>query len=80
MLINLLFQSNNLRLKYSHGHPVLTCTFQDPIHVWSGSLDGALKTFDINSSSESTIGQHENAIRYEKFFLNQQNLALQSYM
>jgi hypothetical protein len=38
-------------------------TFQDPIHVWSGSLDGALKTFDINASAEATIGHHENAIR-----------------
>ena len=63
MQLNKYFQSNNLRLKYSHDHPVLTCTFQDPIHVWSGSLDGVLKTFDINSSVESTIGQHDNAIR-----------------
>lgn len=60
-------QSNNLRLKYTHGHPVLTCTFQDPIHVWSGSLDGALKTFDINASNESTIGHHDNAIRCVEF-------------
>ena len=29
--------SNSLRLKYSHGgRPVLSCAFQDPIHVWSG--------------------------------------------
>ena len=29
--------NNNLRLKYSHADsPVLSCAFQDPIHVWSG--------------------------------------------
>ena len=86
--------SNSLRLKYSHGgRPVLSCAFQDPIHVWSGGknnlgkfwskrqlifgqerplhdimflligLDGELKTFDINSATDSSVGQHDNAIR-----------------
>ena len=26
-------------------------------------LDGELKTFDINSTTDSTVGQHDNAIR-----------------
>jgi len=58
---------NSLRLKYAHAHPVLSCAFQDPIHVWSGSLDGKLKTFDINSSADTGVGGgnegHDNAIR-----------------
>lgn len=55
--------NNTLRVKYPHMMPVLDCCFQDPIHVWSGGLDAQLKTFDINSSTETTFGTHENAIR-----------------
>jgi len=64
--------NNNLRVKYAHQHPVLCCAFQDPIHVWSGSLDGRLKTFDINSSIDSSVGgggpdgtgpAHDSAVR-----------------
>ena len=36
---------------------------QDPIHVWSGGLDNILKSFDINSSTESAHGSHEGAIK-----------------
>ena len=42
---------------------MLCCAFQDPIHVWSGCLEGKLKSFDINSNQEAVIGQHDNAIR-----------------
>ena len=56
-------QSNNLRVKYAHQRPVLSCAFQDPIHVWSGCLDGKLKSFDINSNQETVVGQHESTIR-----------------
>ena len=50
-----------------HQRPVLSCAFQDPIHVWSGCLDGKLKSFDINSNRESVIGMHENTIRCIEF-------------
>ena len=50
-----------------HQRPVLACAFQDPIHVWSGCLDGKLKSFDINSNQESVIGMHENTIRCIEF-------------
>ena len=43
--------------------PVLDCTFQDPIHVWSGGLDNTLKCYDINSNHETALGTHENAIK-----------------
>ena len=56
-------QSNTLRVKYAHQRPVLSCAFQDPIHVWSGCLDGKLKSFDINSNQETVVGQHESTIR-----------------
>ena len=36
---------------------------QDPIHVWSGGLDATLRTADINSSTETVVGNHDNAIR-----------------
>jgi len=47
--------------------PVLDCAFQDPIHVWSGGLDNILKSFDINSSTESAHGSHEGAIKCVEF-------------
>ena len=35
--------------------------------MWSGSLDGRLKTFDINSSTDSSVGgggpAHDSAVR-----------------
>jgi len=55
--------SNNQRCSYAHSMPVLDCTFQDPIHVWSGGLDNTLKCYDINSSQESALGTHDNAIK-----------------
>ena len=42
-------------------------TNQDPIHVWSGGLDNILKSFDINSSTESAHGSHEGAIKCVEF-------------
>lgn len=55
--------SNEQRCAYSHSMPVLDCVFQDPIHVWSGGLDNSLKCFDINSSMETFVGTHDNAIK-----------------
>ena len=37
---------------------------QDPIHVWSGGLDGSLHGGDINSSTETVVGRHDDAIRF----------------
>lgn len=31
--------------------------------MWSGGLDNILKSFDINSSTESAHGSHEGAIK-----------------
>lgn len=36
---------------------------QDQVHLVSGSIDGQLKMFDINSNTDITIGSHENAIK-----------------
>ncbi|KAI4459662.1 mrna export factor and bub3 [Holotrichia oblita] len=55
--------TNNLRHKYSHEAPVLDCCFTDAVHSYSGGLDNILKTFDFNTTSESTVGTHSNAIR-----------------
>jgi len=59
--------TNSPRCAYSHSMPVLDCAFQDPIHVWSGGLDNILKSFDINSSTESAHGSHEGAIKCVEF-------------
>jgi cell cycle arrest protein BUB3 len=53
-----------LRQNFSRLLAVLACAFQDPIHVWSGCLDGKLKSYDINSNQETNVqGQHDNSIR-----------------
>jgi len=78
--------NNNLRVKYAHQHPVLCCAFQDPIHVWSGSLDGRLKTFDINSSIDSNMGyvqqKRESSLKFQtrclSCFPNKQGFVLSS--
>ena len=46
---------------------IILLTNQDPIHVWSGGLDNILKSFDINSSTESAHGSHEGAIKCVEF-------------
>ena len=46
---------------------IILVTNQDPIHVWSGGLDNILKSFDINSSTESAHGSHEGAIKCVEF-------------
>lgn len=56
-------QANTMRVKFLSGGPLLDCAFQDPIHVWSGGLEGQLRSADINSSTESIVGTHESAIR-----------------
>ena len=35
--------------------------------MWSGGLDNILKSFDINSSTESAHGSHEGAIKCVEF-------------
>ena len=36
--------------------------YQDAVHVYSGGIDGSLKTFDLNSSSEHVLGSHAATI------------------
>jgi len=37
---------------------------QDPVHAWSGGLDGALLVYDFNMGREAVVGMHNEAIRY----------------
>lgn len=55
--------ANNLRHKYSHDSAVLDACFTDAVHSYSGGLDKVLKSFDFNSTKETTIGSHNNAIK-----------------
>lgn len=43
--------------------PVLDICFQDAVHCFSGGLDTALKMYDLNSSSETVVGNHDGPIR-----------------
>lgn len=58
--------ANNLRHKYGHESqvsPVLDCCFTDAVHFYSGGLDNTLKSFDFNTTTENTVGTHNNAIK-----------------
>ncbi|KAK3094880.1 hypothetical protein FSP39_007441 [Pinctada imbricata] len=55
--------TNNMRIKYHHSAPVLDCCFYDAVHSYSGGLDNTLKVFDFNTNTESSVGQHDDAIR-----------------
>lgn len=55
--------NNSMRQKFLHDAPVLDVAFVDIVHAVSGSLDGQLKLFDVNTHTESTIGSHEMAAR-----------------
>ncbi|CAG9809053.1 unnamed protein product [Chironomus riparius] len=58
---------NNLRQKYVHNCPVLDVCFQDQVHTISGGLDGGLKLYDLNTSSEANLGSHDNAVKCVEF-------------
>lgn len=55
--------TQNLKQKYPHESPILDCCFSDPAHAFSGGLDRTLKSFDLNTASESVVGSHNHAIR-----------------
>ncbi|XP_077992526.1 mitotic checkpoint protein BUB3-like [Glandiceps talaboti] len=59
--------ANIMRTKYTHADPVLDCCFHDQTHTYSGGLDHTLKMFDINSNSETTVGNHDAPIRCVEF-------------
>ena len=42
-------------------------TFKDSVHTISGALDGSLKLYDINASSDSNIGSHDAAVKCVQF-------------
>ncbi|XP_071492437.1 mitotic checkpoint protein BUB3-like [Diadema setosum] len=56
-------QANAMRAQYRHDRPVLDCCFYDQTHTYSGGIDNTLKMFDINTSSESVLGTHEDAVK-----------------
>ncbi|XP_070541282.1 mitotic checkpoint protein BUB3-like [Ptychodera flava] len=59
--------ANIMRTKYTHSDPVLDCCFHDQTHTYSGGLDHNLKMFDINSNTETTVGNHDAPIRCVEF-------------
>ena len=56
-------KADTLRLQYRHPRAVLDCCFSDPVHAFSGDLDGTLKMYDINTGQEKNAGNHNQAIR-----------------
>lgn len=43
------------RCSYDHETPVLSSCFTDPLHALSGSLEGTLKYFDVNTSQGESL-------------------------
>nr|CDS26766.1 15 kDa selenoprotein [Hymenolepis microstoma] len=54
--------SGSLRSSYEHGCPVLASNFTDALHTISGSLEGAVKYYDINTSQSITLGKCNRAV------------------
>lgn len=55
--------ANVLKTSYQHKAGVLDCCFSDKYHVYSGGIDKTIKLFEVNSSVEQTIGNHERPVR-----------------
>ncbi|KAH8232581.1 hypothetical protein KR032_009937 [Drosophila birchii] len=55
--------ANQMRQKFLKEAPILDCAFMDIVHVVSGSLDGQVRLFDVNTQAESVVGAHEEPIR-----------------
>lgn len=56
-------KANQLRVQYSHEAPVLDVTFQGNNDCWSAGVDKRVKRFDLQSQSETLVGQHMEPIR-----------------
>lgn len=56
-------KANQLQVQYSHEGPVLDATFQGNNNCWSGGVDTKVKRFDLQSQTETIVGQHEEPIR-----------------
>lgn len=54
---------NELKAKYQHRAPALTCCFVDRAHIASGGTDRVVKLFDANTGAESVVGTHDAAVR-----------------
>ena len=55
--------TNEMRSSYGHSRPVLDCAFFDQSHAYSGGLDGRLRGFDLNTSSQLSLVGHEDAVK-----------------
>jgi len=54
---------NLLRTQYRHKAGVLDCCFPDKTRVFSAGLDRLVKMFEINTTTEIVLGDHERAVR-----------------
>ncbi|KAH9285072.1 Mitotic checkpoint protein BUB3 [Echinococcus granulosus] len=54
--------SGGQRSSYEHACPVLASCFADALHAISGSLEGAVKYFDLNTSQVTNLGKCNRAV------------------
>ncbi|VDD82184.1 unnamed protein product [Mesocestoides corti] len=54
--------SGGQRSAYEHACPVLASCFADALHAVSGSLEGAVKYFDINTAQVTNLGKCNRAV------------------
>mmetsp|Transcript_15083 Transcript_15083/g.16783 ORF Transcript_15083/g.16783 Transcript_15083/m.16783 type:complete len:331 (+) Transcript_15083:100-1092(+) len=59
--------NRTLRAKYNHKAAVLTGCWTDAAHTYSGGIDRQLRTYEINTSTETVLGEHEEAIRTVRY-------------
>jgi len=54
---------NQLRVKFEHSASVLDASFSDGAHAFSGGLDSRVRMLDFNTSKETELGKHDDAVR-----------------
>jgi len=55
--------ANSQRFRYDESSPVLDCCFSDPVHGWSGGLDGSVTAYDFNVGKQTKFGNHNEGVR-----------------
>eukprot|EP00002_Diphylleia_rotans_P009570 TRINITY_DN1995_c0_g1_i3.p1 TRINITY_DN1995_c0_g1~~TRINITY_DN1995_c0_g1_i3.p1 ORF type:complete len:285 (-),score=55.72 TRINITY_DN1995_c0_g1_i3:703-1557(-) len=73
-------QHDALRLTYNHSAPVLDCCFaDDDSQAYSGGVDAQVKSCDIRTGAEFTIGSHSKGVRCLEYLKNHRLLVSGSW-
>ncbi|KAI0035473.1 WD40 repeat-like protein [Vararia minispora EC-137] len=71
--------TNAQKSKYEHRAAVLSTTFSDDAHAFSGGLDATLRELDLASENMRALGQHSDTISAVSWLKNTNSLATGSW-